>query len=45
MWLQGNTGQGDHEVGLCIFRHVVENRDMMACKHLVLLTDSCGGQN
>ncbi|XP_050518375.1 uncharacterized protein LOC126892750 isoform X1 [Diabrotica virgifera virgifera] len=45
VWLEGEAGRGAQEVGSCLFRHVLKARDMEACKHLILWSDSCGGQN
>lgn len=45
IWLEGVAGRGAQEVGSCLFRHIMEDADMAACKNLILWSDSCGGQN
>ena len=43
MFHEGIASRGSHEIGSCLLKHLREmNTD---AKHLILYSDSCGGQN
>lgn len=44
VWVEGEAGRGSQEVGSCLIKHVIE-RLGGGVKHLILWSDSCGGQN
>ncbi|XP_045503544.1 uncharacterized protein LOC123700387 [Colias croceus] len=44
VWVEGEAGRGSQEVGSCLIKHITEKlRD--GVEHLILWSDSCGGQN
>ncbi|KAL4713410.1 hypothetical protein ACJJTC_010395 [Scirpophaga incertulas] len=43
-WVEGVAGRGAQEVGSCLMKHIRENVKP-SVKHLILWSDSCGGQN
>ena len=43
MWHEGIASRGSYEVGSCLLRHLKEMNT--TATHLVLYSDSCGGQN
>lgn len=44
VWAEGTAGRGAQEVGSCLVKHINENVSGEV-KHLILWSDSCGGQN
>ena len=43
MWHEGIAARGSTEIGLCLLRHV--SSMSTSASHLILYSDSCGGQN
>lgn len=44
VWPEGVAGRGAQEVGSCLMKHI-QDKLSPEVKHLVLWSDSCGGQN
>lgn len=44
VWVEGEASRGSQEVGSCILKHI-QTYISPSVKHLVLWSDSCGGQN
>ncbi|CAG9771476.1 unnamed protein product [Ceutorhynchus assimilis] len=44
VWAEGDAGRGAQEVGSCLIKHV-QNNLKPEVEHLILWSDSCGGQN
>lgn len=45
VWVEGEAGRGSQEVGSCLLKHVMEKLGDDRVKHLILWSDSRGGQN
>lgn len=45
VWAEGTAGRGSQEVGSCLMKHINEKHVSSKVKHLILWSDSCGGQN
>ena len=43
MFHEGTVSRGSHEIGSCVLKHLREMKT--DAKHLILYSDSCGGQN
>lgn len=44
VWVEGEAGRGAQEVGSCLLHHI-DNELRPHTEHLILWSDSCGGQN
>lgn len=44
VWVENQAGRGAQEIGSCIMKHI-EKEIQSGITHLVLWSDSCGGQN